>query len=327
MRAEGAPLIEVAQENIDRIAIAGSGGAEVVLRKVQGDWRLPDSGDFPADTGRVERLLQRIGALRPGLPVATTEGARARFKLGQEAFERRITLAQGESPLATFYLGTSPGRGRAHVRVQDRDAIYAVELAAYDLPVEAAQWQDKTVLQLPEADIQAIEVAGLRLHRSETDAAAGETKAGADDSGGEGSAAAWAAAELADGESVKREAVDELAGLLADLRIGEALGTEEKPQYGLGEPVLELTLSRKEGDAVGYRLGRAPGGEAYTLKVSSRPEYFRLPVPMAKALLDAAKRETLVAARETPAQAGEANSGASAQELAAGASPSASAGE
>ena len=61
----------------------------MVLAKADGQWRIADAGDFPADAKRVEQLLERLGGLRTGTPVATSASARARFKVAEREFERR----------------------------------------------------------------------------------------------------------------------------------------------------------------------------------------------------------------------------------------------
>ena len=66
------------------------------------------------------------------------------------------------------------------------------------------------------------------------------------------------------------------------------LGTEAKPEYGLDKPALTLSVTRKGGEKLEYRLGPT-GKEGYAvLKSSARPEYFRVPGYTADALIKAA---------------------------------------
>jgi hypothetical protein len=80
------------------------------------------------------------------------------------------------------------------------------------------------------------------------------------------------------------------------LRFDAVLGQEAKPEYGLKTPLLQLKLIRRDGTSVDYLLGQAADQEAYTLKVSSHPEYFRIPNWSAQELLAAARREALLEA-------------------------------
>ncbi len=288
------PLLEVDGEKVDRITLEGPDGAKVVLANKDGRWQLPDAGGFPADGDRVRRLIDRLSGLQAGTPVATSDEARRRFKVGEEAFERRITLARGDQTLATLYLGSSPGMKRIHARTGDQEAIHVVELAAYQVPVSADDWRDKALLSLPSSEIAAIEIDGLRIERA--------GKAGDEQSEGTDEEPAWTASPLPEGKRLKVEAADKLVRRLADLRFEKVLGKEPKPEYGLEQPLLELEVTRKEGETIRYRLGKAPEKEAYTLKVSSRPEYFRLASFVAKPLIEAAAREALLAPAVTGAE-------------------------
>ncbi|MEW8438320.1 MAG: DUF4340 domain-containing protein, partial [Candidatus Thiodiazotropha taylori] len=82
--------------------------------KKAGAWVLPDMADFPVNSDKVQQFFDRLEALRSDTPVATSDGARERFKVSDEQFERRITLTQSDETLARLYLGSSPGMRLIH---------------------------------------------------------------------------------------------------------------------------------------------------------------------------------------------------------------------
>lgn len=284
---EPTALVSFDAEKIDRITLEGAGNTKVTLAKNDGNWVLPETGGFPANTSRVEQLFERLGTLRSGTPVATSGSARERFRVSDEQFERRITLSVGDVAVARLYLGSSPGMRLVHVRNEADDAIHAVKMAVYDVPVEAADWEDKSVLTLSKTAITAIEVNGLRFERS-APASDGDSKA--DDAA---ATPVWKAVGLAEGKRLNPEAADKLVGLLADLRFDRVLGQDAKDEYGMENPALEFSVRLKEGDPLTYRLGKAKEKEEYTLKVSNRPEYFRLASYQAKPLIESANLEKL----------------------------------
>jgi hypothetical protein len=300
-------LVTIDKDKVDHFTIEGPDAAKVILAKVDGNWQLPKRHNFPADANKVKRLLGRLEGLKQGQAVTTTSGAHVRFKVTDDAYERRITLAAGDQTLARLYLGTSPGMRQVHARVDDQKPVYAVELDTYDIPVAADGWEDKTLLEIPKTEIQSIDVAGLHLAQMAESATTKNTSPKDGGPATEGSSEnspkegvkpaqpAWQATGLVEGETINRDAVNKLAGLLADLRFGSVAGWETKAEYGLDEPILRLSLMRKSGQQVEYLLGKTPDKEEYTLKVSTRPEYFRLPTYTAKPLINAAKRETLLA--------------------------------
>lgn len=290
---EPVALVGFDPEKIDRIILEGPESARVTLVKRDLDWMLPESGEFPADRDKVEQLLQRLQTLRSGTPIATSIAARQRFKVSEEQFERSIALSEGEHTVARLFLGSSPGLRLIHARNASSDAIHVVKMAAHNVPVKTSDWEDKSALVFSKSTIVAIEVNGLRIERSapglDRDQATGDSS----------QLPAWQADGLADGRQLKPAAADTLAGLIADLRFVSVLGRDARDEYGLEKPALELSLVRDGGETLTYRVSEASDREDYTLKVSNRPEYFRLASYKAKPLIEAASLDTLT---ETSAQ-------------------------
>jgi len=304
--ADAAPLIAVGGDRIDRITIEGPDDAKAVLAKAEGQWRIANAGDFPADGKRVEQLLERLQGLHGATPVATSASARIRFKVDEREFERRILLATGDETVATLYLGTSPGLRRIHARVDGEEAIHSVELAAYDVPPGASDWEDKALLAFAQSEVRSLEVAGLRISKADAVARPDGSRPDESSDGGAKQAqapeAGWVATGLDADERLAAEAVDKLVQRVADLRFVSVRGREARPEYGMEDPVLTMTLTRAGGEPLTYRLGKAPDADDYTLQVSNRAEFFNLGSGTARSLVEAAAREALV---ESPHEAAE----------------------
>jgi hypothetical protein len=310
------PLFTLGGKSIDRITIEGPDKAKVVLAKAGDAWQLPDEGNFPADKARAGTLVRTLEGLKEGAPVATTSDALARFKVGADRYERRVTLAAGSKTLATLYFGTSPSMREIHARRSGQRDVYSVAFASYQVPAKADEWEDKAVLQLPKQDIASIDVAGLHILRTPgptpratalaAASPAAPTPAAKAASAMPGSTASpakapveaarpeWEANGLPKGESLSTEAADKLAGLIANLRIGSVLGKDAPADAGLDKPELEISLVKSGGAKVDYALGKSKDGKRYTLGTSARPEYFSLPGYVAEPLVDAAKRDRLL---------------------------------
>ncbi|NLD55368.1 MAG: DUF4340 domain-containing protein, partial [Burkholderiaceae bacterium] len=220
--ADAAPLIAVGGDRIDRITIEGPDDAKAVLAKAEEQWRIANAGDFPADGKRVEQLLERLEGLRGATPVATSASARVRFKVDEREFERRIHLAAADETIATLYLGTSPGLRRIHARADGKEAIHSVELAAYDVPANASDWEDKALLAFAPSELRSLEIAGLRISKPDAVAGADGSGSGESNEGGAKQAqapeAGWVATGLDADERLAAEAVDKLVQRVADLR-------------------------------------------------------------------------------------------------------------
>lgn len=289
--AGNTPLLALKGKTVDRLTLEAPAQAKLTLVKTDGVWRLPEHDDFPADSHKIEQLLTRLKALKQGTPVATSAGAQERFKVSDKHFERRITLAKGGTTLATLYLGTSVGTRETHAREAGEKAVHAVRFAMYEIPVTPKEWEDKTVLQIPKDQIVAIDVGGLHLERAPTTGQPSAAKP-AKNNAAKPSASRWQVAGAT--ETVKPEAVDKLAGLLAKLRIGAVLGEKDQSSYGLNTPKLTLKVTRKNGQTVGYELGEMTDKkEGYVLKVSNRDDYFTLPSYTAEPLIQAAKPDAI----------------------------------
>ena len=256
---------------------------KLMLKKQEGKWLLPESGNFPANADSVERLMEKLSALEKGWPVATTGGAIQRFKVADDEFERKITVLSGEEVLALIYVGTSPGFRKVHVRPVDEDAVFSVVFNSWEANAKADDWIDKDLFKLDETEIESVEMPGFVLQQE-----AGGLKI----------------ADLNDKEQIKVEESRSLLDKLTGLRIQSLLGTEAKPEYRQEEPTLEINVVRNEGEALGYRFSKPQDASYYVLKRSDQDHY----VQVAEHIVNPIKemtREKLVQA--TPEQIGESN--------------------
>ena len=141
-----APLLAL-NGGIDRVVISDAENT-LLLSLGENGWRMPEYHSLPVESARIERAVTQLPDLPRGWPVANSPGAAARFEVAEDAFQRRVEFFEGESPLGTLYIGTSPGFRKVHARVADSDAVYAVEYNSFDLPAQADQWLDKGLLQI-----------------------------------------------------------------------------------------------------------------------------------------------------------------------------------
>lgn len=295
----GTPMLAFDVAAVDTVEIQGptSGdeskkASSIVLRKQDGKWRLADG--FPADASHVRRFLQKLHALKHGLPVATSEDAQARFRVSEKAHERKIMLRQGDKLLATLYMGKGAGLRQSYLRGEGDSAVYAAELASYEAPLTADRWQDETLLQLEVAGISELELDGLHIaRRVEGGQATGDQPAKTD-----AAPAQWAVAPMPAGKQLDTAALDELLDKIGQLRFDSVLGRKPKSEYRLEPPKKTFSLVYK-GKRLEYRIGeRSDGGQPYVLKRSDREEYFQLDHYVGESLLKAADKARLLKAAE-----------------------------
>jgi hypothetical protein len=286
-----APLVTADLKEIDRLSIDGPAAgdkppaARVELVKRDGQWLLPGYFDAPADAAKVDDLLKRLAGSKRGLPVATTAAALSRFRVADRDYERRIVAARGDTPLVTVYLGTATGARKSHARSAQDQAVYAVELAAYEVRTAAADWLDQSLLKRDAASLAEIAVAtagkpALTLRRSERKE-------------GERTSLSW---EAVGGGRVDEARATALADAIVNLKVDAVLGAEPKPEWRQDQPELRLTLKDAQGKTVVWNISKAKSGESHVLKASDRPWYLEVKSWNARPLLEAAAPDRLLAA-------------------------------
>ncbi len=236
-RAEG-PLLSFDPRNVEVVEITGTGDNRVTLERQENGWALASANGFTASETRVTQLLETLSGLEaPSVPTATSEGARARFRVADDDFQRRVELTLESGDTQTLYVGESAGRNRSQVRVAAEDAIWDVELATFEVPDEASAWRDKTVLQIAPDAVESVVVNGEKRPNAE---------------------------------------VDPILDALGSWQFDTLLGEEERPEYGLSDPLHTIQLMMSESEGITLAIGERTDTDnaRYVVKRSDRAEYF-----------------------------------------------------
>lgn len=133
---------------VDELRVGDAPNTEVELRRVGERWILPGLEGLPADPAMVTKLVEGLAATGANWPIARSNAARQRFQVADYHHQRRITLLAEDRPLATIYLGTSPGFRKVHARNSEQDAIYSITFNVFDAPGKASAWIDRRLLQV-----------------------------------------------------------------------------------------------------------------------------------------------------------------------------------
>ena len=160
-------VLNVDTATVDELLLEDSAGARLVLKKAGEGWMLPGLADFPADTARVQALVERVASLQRSWPEATTVEAAGRFQVAADRFERRLTLRGAGKDLGRVFLGSSAGLRRVYLRAEGDQDIFAVELAGRDQELDPNSWIDTAVLRLAPDQVARIDLPGFSLTRHE----------------------------------------------------------------------------------------------------------------------------------------------------------------
>lgn len=314
--APESPLLGTAVANADDLVIESRTSTEgatataaptrIELTRHNGDWVMPSEFNIPVKGTKVYDLLTRLATLRRGLPIATSGAALERFKLADDDFEHRIVLKRGGKTLGTLYLGSSSGVRQTDARTASDRAVYAIDLASYELPTQASDWFDANLLQRNAASLTELQITHphdqLTLMRPSTPAAASAPKStvSANAAAPVEQPAAWSASTLPAGQHLNNANADALAQAAAQVSVTGVLGTAPKPEWQQEHPALALTLKDNQGHTESWTVSQPTSGDFYVLKSSAQPWYFSVSSEAGKQLVDASTRSTLLADSSAP---------------------------
>ena len=146
------PLIDADLKSIDKLVLDGAMGgdesagpakppaARVELVRKDGHWTLPDSYGAPAADAKVQGLLDKLANARRGQPIGTSEAALRHFKVANDEYERHVVASASGKVVADLWLGSSTALRKTGVRVAPDRAVYAVDLATWDIPAATGDW-------------------------------------------------------------------------------------------------------------------------------------------------------------------------------------------
>lgn len=242
-----APLLDFETAAVDRIIVDDNASKSTTLTRDDEGWQIASVEDLPANDAKADNMLDTLAGLRTTMPVVSTAAGRERFEVTEENFQRRLRLYDGDDLLGEYFFGTSPGFRRTHGRRADDDEVYALAFNNFDLPADANDWLDKTLLSA--GDVTAIKGTDYQLSRN----------------GDSWQLAAADANEVA--PQVDRSKVDELVNALESMRV---LRVEDGLPEG-ERVVVEVTT--KDGD---FRYEFATADSKYYVKRSDLDRAFTI---------------------------------------------------
>jgi hypothetical protein len=259
--AAGALLLGAKAEEITSLSVSDNQGNSVRLAKAGGGWVLPDAGDYPADTAKIQPVLADLIGMKASRLVAQTAAAQQRLQVADNAFARRIDVGTGAGA-KTVYVGTSGGAGSSHVRLGGQDEVYLVSgVSESEIGADAASWTNPAYFTVPQADVTAVTLSNANGRWSFRKGADGQ----------------WALEGLVSSETLNPQSVQDLLNAVAYVRLVRPLGKTEEPAYGLAQPGAIVTLVADAGGGEKtYTLtvgAEDPGDKTFVVKSSESPYY------------------------------------------------------
>jgi len=258
---------------VQGLRIADREGGATVLEKGEEGWLISSVDGLPADPAKVARVLEQLAGLRGDRLVARTRESHGRFLVGENRYDRLLTLTLADGSEKRLYLGSSPAYKSTHARLEGEDRVYLLNnFASWEIPQDVSSWWLADYIDLADQNLQEVRlvnpVGSLLLVRDD--------------------GAAWRPGETGAGQSLDQARVQEFIDAARHISLSEYLGREELEEYGLASPRATLTLVDRDGSSITLVIGaRDEVSGTYHLKSSASPFYARAGAAVLTPLLEA----------------------------------------
>jgi hypothetical protein len=239
---------------IDGLRISTSESASVLLKKKsEHEWFLPDYHNLPVDSTKIDELLTKFKAIKTEWPVATTSEATKRFEVSKDHFQRQIAFLQGDTAQSTLITGTSPGYRKVHAKLDDQNAIYAIELSNFLASAVNDDWLKKQLFALDLNQVKSMSIADIQLTKPDQE---------------------WLLAGLAAEQKINHKSLQNLLDALSNFRVESAFGPSvDASELENTVATLELEVGSEKQTWVFYEPKE---GAHFILKSTQNPVYFKV---------------------------------------------------
>ncbi len=275
----GSPVFpDVAAEDIIALTIVDNIGQEIVLRKVDDTWVLPEAGNYPAKEDAITPVLEKFEALSASSPVARTEASHTQLQVANSNFQRRLDFETEEGDIHTVYLGSAPRYTATHFRVAGQPETYlTTELSSWEVNTQANSWIDTVYTSIDQETLTSVILENANGTFT-------LVKDGDD----------WTLADLQDDETLSASTTSAIVRNATNLSLQTPLGKEEEPAYEMDAPNAVVTLQTEDGGTHVLRVGAMnEENRSYVVKYSDSPYYVRVAEFNVKAMVENSREDFL----------------------------------
>ena len=264
---------DITAEDVTALTIEDAEGNVVELRKVTGDWVLPNAGQFPAQGDTVTSLLGKLTDLSTGRLVTNSDVSHKRLQVAADDFVRRIAFETSDGTEETIFIGSSPQYGSAHFRLKGQSETYLTsELTTWDVRANVSGWIDTAYESVAQADVTRMRLEnanGTFVFEKEDE----ET---------------WTMAEPAteESETLDQTQVTSLLRRVASQTIKRPLGTDKREAYGMDDPNAVVTLETEDKTVTLHVGAEDTDDGSYVVKSSESDYYVQVAATSVAALVE-----------------------------------------
>ena len=259
------PLIPgFTMSEVTGLTVSDGDGNRIVMARTGEDWVLPELGDFPVDSAKIDPLLQKIEDLETNRLVTQTDASHSRLKVANDDFNRLLEIELQDGANHKLYLGSPAGGTSAHIRADDRAEVYLTNnLSSWDVNAQASGWIDTLYFTVPQTATVALILENQNgLFEFEKE---GEN---------------WTMIGLAEDETFNAASFTSLLNQASSVQMTAPIGKEQDDSFGLDQPQATLTLKTKDGnEEKTYILSigaKDPQDNSYVASSSESPYFVRV---------------------------------------------------
>lgn len=267
------------------LLIENQAGMQLHMTEVNGQWELPEAGNYPVNSQKVSEVLGKIQNITTDRLVTQTAASHQQLQVSENNFLGRLTLTGSDGKPRILYVGSAAGSGATHVRLDGMDQVYLTgELASWEVSPTVSSWIDTAYVNLDTGQLQAVSVENAR----------GTFNFIKNENG------AWSLDDLAEGEVLDSTALETTLNRFNTLRMAAPLGTQADASWGLDQPQATAVFESADGTELSITIGAVLEDGNYAAKASNSPYYVSIPAITADSLINMDRTDLLVQPTPTP---------------------------
>lgn len=218
-------------------------GASVALTRKGEGWVVAGADDFPADTEKVDEVLGKLVGATRRAPIASKAANHNALNVGERTYDKKVELKLGDAA-KTLILGSAKGTS-VHARFDGEDDVYLARgVSAWAVSSKVDTYIDTQYVDVEEP----VEVRVINQN--------GPIDLTKDDAG------EWRVTQLKPDADIDSSRVRSFVTAARSVRLTEPVGKADKPEYGLGEGAVTVSVRNAE-KTVTFRIGAEVGEHVY----------------------------------------------------------------
>jgi hypothetical protein len=218
---------------VNQVTITDDAGKTITLKQTDGNWTLPDYGDYPVESSGIMTVLNKIQLIRADRLITESETSFRELQVSPDEYVRLVELDQADGKSYKLYVGKTGGGNTAHVRLDGQSQVYLTsDLTPSDVNATPASWIDTTYYTASTDDVVSITLQNAN-------GTFDFTKDGDN----------WTVSGLNEGEILNQTNFTPILNTITSLRMTEPISKEVQDTFGMDTPQAVITIHVMETEA------------------------------------------------------------------------------